>query len=485
MENPMSMTPAVPVGHTIPGQQTEKASELDANVSYDGVSHVKPSWYRSVFFQVTIVGICAFLAPGIFNAMSLTGAGGAQSPYLVNTANAILYSLLTVFCIFGGLLTNLIGFRFALMLGASGYALYAGGLYANKVHGTQWLILFGAAMNGISGGIFWCTEGAIMIGYPEPRKVGRYLGLWLGWRNAGTLIGASINLGLNVNTKAAGSLSSSTYIVFIVLQCIGPLVGFFLSEPDKVQRPDGTPVLMKNPSPMAIEAKMMWTRVFTRWDVLALCPIMLYSTWFSSYAGTFLSLYFNVRSRALASFVTSFVSIMANVALGMFLDSTRISKKFKARFAFISVFFILNIAMWIWQTVMQVKYISSPPKALDWSAGATWYQGWGVYVMVLIMYNINANLLYWVISTMSDDPKDAVRLAGLLRGVEGAGGAGGFGMNTHKTLSKYVPLAFNFAFCVVSSIVAYPVIHRIGTPKANSPAPPSDITEVKEEVMQA
>ncbi|KAK4687891.1 hypothetical protein P7C73_g2228, partial [Tremellales sp. Uapishka_1] len=473
MENTMAMTPTVLVDPDLVGEKTDKPIDMDASVSYRDVDHDSPNWYRSVFFQVTIVGICAFLAPGIFNAMSLTGAGGAQTPYLVNTANAILYALLTVCCIFGGLLTNLIGFRFALMLGSCGYALYAGGLYANKVHGTEWLILFGAAMNGISGGIFWCTEGAVMIGYPEPRKVGRYLGLWLGWRNAGTLIGSSINLGLNANTKTAGSLSSSTYIVFIVLQCLGPLVAFFLSEPDKVQRPDGSRVLMKNPSPMAVEAKAMWTRVFTRWDVLALCPIMLYSTWFSSYAGTFLSLYFNVRSRALASFVTSFVSILANVVLGLFLDSTRMSQKFKARFSFIAIFFVLNIAMWIWQTVMQVKYISHPPKALDWTAGTAWYQGWGVYCMVLVMYNINANLLYWVISTMSDDPKDAVRLAGLLRGVEGAGGAGGFGMNTHKTLSKYVPLGFNFALCVVSSIVAYPVIHRIGTPKANSTAPPS------------
>ena len=43
----------------------------------------KRIWYRRVFFQATIVGLCAFLAPGLYNAMQSTGAGGQQTPYLV------------------------------------------------------------------------------------------------------------------------------------------------------------------------------------------------------------------------------------------------------------------------------------------------------------------------------------------------------------------------------------------------------------------
>lgn len=30
-----------------------------------------------------MVGFCAFLAPGLYNAMQSTGAGGQQTPYLV------------------------------------------------------------------------------------------------------------------------------------------------------------------------------------------------------------------------------------------------------------------------------------------------------------------------------------------------------------------------------------------------------------------
>lgn len=40
-------------------------------------------FYRRVFFQALIVGACAFLAPGLYNAMQSTGAAGQQTPYLV------------------------------------------------------------------------------------------------------------------------------------------------------------------------------------------------------------------------------------------------------------------------------------------------------------------------------------------------------------------------------------------------------------------
>lgn len=40
-------------------------------------------WYRGVLFQATVVGLCAFAAPGLWNAMQSVGAGGQQSPYLV------------------------------------------------------------------------------------------------------------------------------------------------------------------------------------------------------------------------------------------------------------------------------------------------------------------------------------------------------------------------------------------------------------------
>lgn len=41
------------------------------------------TWRRGVFFNATIVGLAAFAAPGLWNAMQSVGAGGQQTPYLV------------------------------------------------------------------------------------------------------------------------------------------------------------------------------------------------------------------------------------------------------------------------------------------------------------------------------------------------------------------------------------------------------------------
>lgn len=72
------------------------------------------------------------MAPGLWNAMNSLGAGGAQSPYLVNAANALVFGLLGIFCLFGGPVANRIGLKWTLLLGAVGYPVYSAGLYCNN-----------------------------------------------------------------------------------------------------------------------------------------------------------------------------------------------------------------------------------------------------------------------------------------------------------------------------------------------------------------
>jgi hypothetical protein len=81
----------------------------------------KSSFYRSTLFQILVVGLCAFCAPGIWSAMNGLGVGGSQSPDLVNAANALLYAFMTVTCFAGPWLTNIIGFRLTLAIGSLGY----------------------------------------------------------------------------------------------------------------------------------------------------------------------------------------------------------------------------------------------------------------------------------------------------------------------------------------------------------------------------
>ena len=62
--------------------QDVSVSTVTDDVS-DGPANVKYNWFRGVFFQATVVGISAFTAPGLWNAMNSVGAGGQQTPFLI------------------------------------------------------------------------------------------------------------------------------------------------------------------------------------------------------------------------------------------------------------------------------------------------------------------------------------------------------------------------------------------------------------------
>jgi hypothetical protein len=58
---------------------------------------VQLKWYHTTLFNACIIGGVGFMAPGLWNAMNSLGAGGAQEPYLVNSANALVFALSTTY----------------------------------------------------------------------------------------------------------------------------------------------------------------------------------------------------------------------------------------------------------------------------------------------------------------------------------------------------------------------------------------------------
>lgn len=132
-----------------------------------------------------------------------------------------------------------------LTLPSLGYAPFAAGLYTNNRFGTEWLMLFGAALCGISAGIFWMAETAIAIAYPEPWNRGKALGYWLTYRLVGQILGGAINLGLNADRDQAGSVTYTVYLIFIAIQAAGPFVAALLNPPEKVERKDGQKVRLR------------------------------------------------------------------------------------------------------------------------------------------------------------------------------------------------------------------------------------------------
>lgn len=106
---------APPKDQLHPGESLQWRSFHHARSTADTGKQVR--WYRSTFFNITILGLCNFAAPGIWTAMNSLGAGGAASPKLVNAANALTFCLMVLSCYFSSTLVRYIGIKGALIFG--------------------------------------------------------------------------------------------------------------------------------------------------------------------------------------------------------------------------------------------------------------------------------------------------------------------------------------------------------------------------------
>ncbi|TVY91998.1 UNC93-like protein [Lachnellula willkommii] len=418
----------------------------------DENDNAKRTWYRTTFFQTTVVGLAAFAAPGLYNAMQATGAGGQQTPYLVMAGNAILNCCMVLTCVFGSVFSNRFGIKATFVTGTTGYAIYSASMYCNNRYGTEWFIYIGSAACGLTAGLFWAAEGAIMLGYPEPHKRGRYLAYWLAYRNSGSILGGIINLALNYDNKKTGKLNYKTYIVFISLQCLGPFVAMLLSPPHKVQRKDRTKVDLGEKISDKDELKALGKLIISK-DILCIVPLFLYAIFELSYIGSYLSLYFSVRSRALASLIAALCQITSNAMFGSFLDWRKLTLNTRARYAFIFMMTLIG-GCWIWGTIVQVQYTHHKP-ALDW-LDAGFGRGWALY----IFWQINF-YCYWMVGFMAKEPRELVRYTSIVRGVEAAGGAIASGISSTKA-PLTAALGINFGLWAVCLIPAWIVIRKLG-----------------------
>ncbi|KAL4879259.1 hypothetical protein BJY04DRAFT_229180 [Aspergillus karnatakaensis] len=419
----------------------EKDLSTDEEVANDPVvPHKYPvKWYRSTFYNALILGLCNFLAPGIWGAMNSLGGGGAAEPYVVNTANALTFCLMVLSCFFGSVVVKFIGIKWTLIVGTMGYAPYAAGIYTQVRYDSNWLTLFGAALCGLSAGIFWMAESAIALAYPEPHNQGKFLGFWLSFRVMGQIVGGAINLGVNKDRNTAGSVSYVVYYIFITLQALGPFAGLLLTSPAKVQRTDGVPVKLSIPNDVWYEIKAM-TRLLVSKNFLLITPLIWQATFSEAVFFTYNSMWFSVRSRALGSFVSAVMAIISGNLLGAFLDS-KLSLKLRSRGGFILIL-TLQGAWWLWGTIVVTDFHKRQPN-YDWADS-----GFGKG--------------YFIVGNLAKDESEIVRIAGLLRGMESASQAVSYGLSSVSIMASVGSVYMNFGLWAIALFPAWLVIKEIG-----------------------
>ncbi|KIW62385.1 hypothetical protein PV04_10565 [Phialophora macrospora] len=427
-------------------------------------------WHRSTFYNATILGLCNFSAPGIWGAMNSLGAGGQEKPYLVNAANALTFCLMVVSCFFSPVLTKYIGIKGALIFGTLGYAPYAAGLYTNNRFGTEWLVLLGAALCGISAGVFWAAEAAIALAYPEPYNRGKVLGYWLTYRLGGQILGGAINLGINVDRDEAGKVSYTVYLVFIALQALGPFIALLLNRPHKVERTDGLKVELAIQDHPWRELKAT-TRAFFSKKYLLLLLFIGQAVYAEAVFFTYLSLWFTVRARALGSFLSGIIAVTCGNILGQHLDRTKTSMKFRSRSAFLTIV-VLQGGWWIWATVLVTKFRHTRP-SYDWTSSGFGH-AFAPFLFLTAGFQLNYLFCYFLIGQLAITPADIIRYAALLRGTESAWQAVSYGLNSIKIFAEVGGVYINFGLWAAALVPTWLVVRHFGNDAIASAAGTDD-----------
>lgn len=141
-----------------------------------------------------------------------------------------------------------------------------------------------------------------------------------------------------------------------------------------------------------------------------------------------MTLYFSVRARALASFLSAITGTLACLLFGIFLDSEKLTVKTRLRYGFAMSAGPFTL-LWIWVMIVQHGFEVQKPATLDWVSPG-FGRAFGVYIMLQTIGNLVQNYLYFLVGTIGDGTGELSRYTGLLRGVESWGQCASFGISS-------------------------------------------------------
>ncbi|KAJ1957768.1 hypothetical protein GGI12_004930 [Dipsacomyces acuminosporus] len=412
--------------------------------------------YYNPLTQVVLVGFVCFLCPGMFNALNGMGGGGQMNRTTGNNANTALYCTFIVFGILGGSIVNLFGVRWTIAGSGLTYALYSGSyIYLNHTGKGGFTIAAGALL-GIGAGILWAAQGMIMVSYPREEEKGRYIAIFWVIFNLGGMLGGILPFAINYHSTK-NSLSDGVYIAFVILECLGALLGLALAPPSKVVRDDGSSVVLVKYTSAGKEA-MEIVKLFLNPTMLCLLPMCFASNFFYSYQfGPVNASLFNIRTRGFNNIFYWGAQMVGAYALSFLLDNPKMTRRKRGLIVFGIVAVFFNV-IWGGTLKLQLKYTHGPTEFED-----TDYPG-GIIdflqhkraagpIILYLLYGIGdalfQNFAYWIIGALTNDSQKLSRYAGFYKGIQSLGATVAWQLDA-KSVSYLNQLIGNWVLLVIS-----------------------------------
>ncbi|KAF2009264.1 MFS general substrate transporter [Aaosphaeria arxii CBS 175.79] len=439
----------------------------DERIDMTAYENSVPRWkriYQNSFTQMVLLSIQAFCGPAMADAIAGLGGGGLATPQTSNIAVAINYAMLALVCLCGGPIVNKLGTKWALVIGAMSFPIRGSSYYVNSKFGVQWYLILGGFFTGIGSGAWYVAESGSIMSLAPSGSRGKYLAFWIVARNLGQLVGGAINLSKNHKKGAVGGVSPDTYVAFLIIECMALPFAFLISPLDRVVRSDGTRILMSEKLSTKQEFKRIRFTMTSKLIVLS----ALWAIWSFFYSGTwstYLGTYFSVRARALSSLISPFFCIVGCFGLGFILDMKNMSQRRRAQIGLFTVV-ILNLGVYIWSIVMQVRFNEHKPGKIDWD-DSLYAKSFLPYFFVQTTGPLSQSYMYWLLSSFATDAQSNVRNGAAFRCLEAVGQAISYGMNTQIKTSPLI------GFCVTFGLMGaalYPMLVLVNQTPDRIPA---------------
>ncbi|KAI0018225.1 MFS general substrate transporter [Xylariomycetidae sp. FL0641] len=422
--------------------------EGDERVDMDNYRQSVPLWKRvhqHSLTQMLILSVQAFCGPAMADAIAGLGGGGLATPQTSNIATAVNYALLAIVCLLGGPIVNKLGTKWSLVIGAMSFPIRGSSYYCNSKFGNQWYLIFGGAVTGIGTGCWYVAESGTIMSLSPSGARGKYLALWIVSRNLGQLVGGAINLSKNHVKGVEGGVTPDTYVAFLIIEALALPFAFLITPLERVVRSDGTRILVSEKLGTKAEFKLIKKTMTSSLIVLS----ALWALWSFFYSGTwstYLATYFSVRARALSSLISPFFCIVGCFGLGFILDLKGVSQRRRAQLGLFTVV-ILNLGVYIWSIIMQVRFNANDPGKIDWD-DRLYPDSFLPYFFVQTTGPLSQSYMYWLLSSFATDAQANVRNGAAFRCLEAVGQAISYGMNTQIETSPLI------GFCVSFGLMA-------------------------------
>lgn len=443
------------------GQTANDAAIVDGASSTEELPPLPPRGplarkLASPLVQVIIISFICFCTPGIFNANSGMGGGGQLDPKAANDANIALYCTFAVFGVAAGGIVNRIGYRTAFAIGASGYSLYMGSLLSYNINGNSGFVVASGAILGCCAALLWTSQGSLTLAYASEGSKGRYFGIFWVLFNLGGVLGAAVELGISWDSTT-NSVSNSVYIALLCIAACGTFLPALLANPATIVRTDGTRVVPPVHPTWRKEVEGMWHLIKTEKILIGLLPLFFSSNFTYTYEqSTYNGHLFTLRTRALNSLLFWLFQMVGAAIFGVLVDLKRFSR---VRRAWGSLLFLLALHMAVWGASYHVQrgfHRDDNFQRIDLKESR--YAGYGaLYVFQGILDAITQNWAYWLMGAISSNPAQLARLVGIYKGVQSAGAASAFAMDSGGT-SYMNELAATWAVGVAGLVFAAPVV---------------------------